>query len=140
MIRPIAWMLVLAAQLPIGTSAATCAGADTAIARAAVEHVIHTRYLNFYHVAVTVTNVGTQTQSGSVLQFADMAQYGIRLDDRGIPPLAAGQSYTAHYVWKRSNDAGAGTTTLDFHVRFVSPNPPGAEDCNRSNDYASVTF
>ena len=140
MTRSIAAAVFALSLLPAGVAAATCAGADPAITSVALQSVSTTRYLDFYHVAVTVTNLGSASQAGDVLQFVDVMQYGDRLDDRGIPPLAAGASYTFTYVWKRAVDAGKNTTPLNFHVRFLSPQPPGAQDCDPDNGGSGIVI
>lgn len=133
-------MLVLAiSAIPTGASAA-CYGADTAISSIVVQYVTHTQYANVYHIKATVANIGNQPQSQNVLQFLDVSQYGVRLDAMGLPPLAIGTKHAVPYIFVRSRDAGANTTTLDFHIRFVQPNPPGFQDCDRTNDSLSVTF
>jgi len=104
------------AQLPIGAFAA-CTTSSPELATVAVQRVEHTPYLNLYNVRVTVTNRGSRSQAGNVLQFVDVTQYGDRLDDKGIPPLAPRASYSWTYIWKRSADAGSGTTPLNFHYR-----------------------
>ncbi|MBV8344058.1 MAG: hypothetical protein JO190_03570 [Candidatus Eremiobacteraeota bacterium] len=131
-------LFVALSQIP--TAASACYGADTAMTSVVVQYVTHTQYANVYHIAATVENVGGQSQSSDVLQFVDVSQYGMRLDARGLPPLAVGASHKVAYLFVRSRDAGANTTTLDFSIRFVRPNPPGFQDCNRSNDRLSVTF
>lgn len=116
LIRGVALVLFAAAQLPISAFAA-CTISSPRVAAVAVQRVEHTPYLNLYHVRVTVTNYANQSQPGNVLQFLDVTQYGDRLDDKGIPPLAGGESYSWTYVWKRSAQAGSGTTPLNFHYR-----------------------
>ncbi len=118
MIRTTVLAVFVAAQLPGIAVAASCGGPS--VTAVTVQGKDSTRYLNYYHVTATVTNRG-DAQPGNVLQFIDVDQYGDRLDDRGVPPLAPGQSYTITYVWKRAVDAGKGTTPLDFRVRPVAP-------------------
>lgn len=139
MLRIAILALVAISQIPTVVSAA-CYGADTAISSVVVQYVTHTRYANVYHIEATISNVGGQSQSPDVLQFVDVSQYGIRLDAGGIPPLAVGANHKFSYIFVRSRDAGPNTTTLNFSVRFLRPNPPGFQDCNRHNDHATVTF
>jgi hypothetical protein len=120
MIRSTALVLLVLAQVPIGVRAA-CDGANPTVTAVTLHGMSRTAYLDLYHVTATVTNTGSETQMGNVLQFVDVDQYGARLDDRGVPPLAPGQSYTVSYVWPRSVDAGKLTSPLDFRVRLVSP-------------------
>lgn len=119
MVRAVVLAAFALASLPIG-AAAQCYGANPAVTSVAVRSVSHTPHLTLYHVSATVTNLGDAAQAGDVLQFVDVVQYGGRLDDRGIPPLGPGQSYTVNYIWPRSSDAGKWTSPLDFHLRNVS--------------------
>jgi hypothetical protein len=109
-------LVLVAVGQPIGAFAA-CTISSPQVAAVAVQSVDHAPYLNLYHVRVTVTNRASESQPGNVLQFVDVTQYGDRLDDKGIPPLAPGESYSWTYVWKRSAEAGSGTTPLNFHYR-----------------------
>jgi hypothetical protein len=139
MLRIAILALLVVSQIPTAASAA-CYGADTAITEVLVQYVTHTHYVNVYHIQATIQNIGGQSQSSDVLQFVDVSQYGVRLDAGGLPPLAVGASHKFSYVFVRSRDAGANTTTLNFSVRFARPQPPGFQDCNRHNDHATVTF
>lgn len=125
MTKPALFLAVVTiAQVPVAAHAAECVASSPRVAAVAVQRVDHAAYLNLYHVRVTVTNPGNESQAGNVLQFVDVSQYGDRLDDKGIPPLAPGESYTWTYVWKRSADAGRGTTPLNFRYR-----PPQSDIC-----------
>jgi hypothetical protein len=107
-------------------AAAACSTANPAVTAVTLQSVTRTPYLNLYHVSATVTNNGA-AQSGDVLQFVDVVQYGGRLDDRGVPPLAPGQSYTVTYVWPRSSEAGRLTSPLNFRIRTIGSS---AESCS----------
>ena len=87
----------------------------------------------------TVTNTGDQKQPSNALQFVDIFTNGQRVNDRGIPPLAPGQSYTFSYVWPRSTDAGNDTTVMRFSLRMVPPSQ-GNADCNPTNDTTTIRF
>jgi len=128
MIRIAAIVLFVLIQIPIASRAVTCDGTGPAITSVNLQSLTRTRYLDFYHVTATVTNLGNQAQPGNVLQFVDVNQYGGRLDDRGVPPLAPGQSYTVSYVWPRSTDAGKLTSPLDFRLRLVGSS--SAQSCS----------
>jgi hypothetical protein len=121
----IAVTLVFAiAATPVAAFAAgSCDGANPTITSVALRNVSHTPYLNLYHVTATVTNLGSSPQPGDVLQFVDVEQYGGRLDDRGVPPLAPGESYTVNYIWPRSSQAGKWTSPLAFQLRPVTSAP-----------------
>ncbi|MFZ0575843.1 MAG: hypothetical protein WA304_10815 [Candidatus Cybelea sp.] len=131
---------VLLAQLSVNAAAAGCAGADPAITSVRVQSVTNDGSLNHYTLVGRVTNLGNQRQASNVLQFVDIYQDATRLEDRGVPPLAPGQSYPFSYVWQRASDAGKNTTTFDFRLRMTSPSPPGNEDCNSGNDTFSLRF
>lgn len=120
--------------LPIAAMA-KCVQPVPVVAAVRLQRVTHTSHLNLYHISATVANRGDQPQAGDVLQFIDVVQYGSRLDDRGVPPLKPGQSYTINYVWPRSSDAGRWTSPLDFRLRFAT----AANDCNPRRSSAGIT-
>jgi hypothetical protein len=140
MVRVLTVALLILAQAPVVAAASTCGGPDLAMTSVSVQSITKTPFLNKYRVVGTVTNVGAARQAPNVLQFVDIDQYGNRLDDRGVPPLAPGQTYTVAYVWNRSIDAGSGTTPLTFHLRGVSPLPATLNDCNPANDSYDIRF
>lgn len=137
---------LLVAQATTGGAAApasNCAGADPAVVSAAVKSVSPAgTNLNEYHIGVTVTNVGGAAQSKDALQFVDIfaGNASEKLDAKGVPPLAVGQSYTIDYVYQRARDAGANTTTLKFTLDMRSPAGIGAQNCSAANDTFSLTF
>ena len=135
MIRVLTALLVMLAAMPATAPAATCAGANPAITSVTVKNVTSTDKINTYHIVGTVTNLGSRGQPSNTLQFVDVYVDQVRHDDRGIPPLAPGQSYTFGFDWSRSSDAGSGTTTVHFRVRTVQ-----GSNCNPSNGTNSVTF
>jgi hypothetical protein len=135
MIRVQTLLFALAALAPSAAPAAGCAGANPAITSVTVKNVTSSGQLSTYHIVGTVTNLGSQRQSSNTLQFVDIYVDQMKRNDRGVPPLAPGQSYTFGFDWSRSTDAGAGTTTVQFRVRMVQ----GA-NCNSSNATNSVTF
>jgi subtilase family serine protease len=138
--RTVTLILVLLAQLPVNAVAATCAGADPAITSVKVTNTASDGSLNRYTLVGTVTNLGGRKQASNVLQFVDIYQAGDRVTNRGIPPLAPGQSHTFSYVWQRAADAGNGTTTLRFNIRMTQPVPPGNQDCDLTNDAYHIRF
>lgn len=135
MFRVLTALLVLLALTPGTAPAATCAGANPAITGVTVKNVTSSGQLNTYHVVGTVTNLGSQRQPSNTLQFVDIYVDQMKKNERGIPPLAPGQSYTFGFDWPRSSDAGSGTTTVHFRVRMVQ-----GSDCNPANGTNSVTF
>jgi hypothetical protein len=100
-----------------------------------VQNVTSNGLTNQYHVVGTVTNLGSAAQASNTLQFVDIYVDRMKRDDRGIPPLAPGQSYTFGYTWVRAVNAGTGTTTTHFRMRIVQ-----GQDCNPANGVNSVTF
>jgi hypothetical protein len=135
MIRFLTALIVLLGAVPATAPAATCAGADPAITSVTVKNVTNSGKLNTYHMVGTVTNLGSQGQPKNTLQFVDIYIDQMKRNDRGIPPLAPGQSYTFGFDWSRSSDAGSGTTTARFRIRMVQ-----GSDCNPANGSNSVTF
>jgi hypothetical protein len=135
MIRLLTAILFALALVPGPAPAAGCAGANPAITSAVVKNVTTSGGLNNYHIVGTVTNLGTQGQPSNTLQFVDVYIDGQKRNDRGIPPLAPGQSYNFGFDWSRSTGAGPGTTTVRFRIRMVQ-----GSDCNPANGSNSVTF
>jgi len=135
MIRASILLLFALALTPAAAPAATCAGANPAITSVVVKNVTTSGQLNTYHIVGTVTNLGSQAQPSNTLQFVDIYAETDRHDDRGIPPLAPGQSYTFRYDWQRSSDAGPGSTTVHFRIRMVQ-----GQNCSPANGTNSVTF
>ncbi len=134
MIRTMAIVTFLLAQTGTAAVAATCAGANPAITKVAVQSVTSNGKLNYYHIVGTVANFGSQSQPSNTLQFVDIWQYGVRLDAKGIRPLAPLQSTTFSYVWQRSTEAARGTSTLNFRIRMEQ-----GSDCNPANGTYNLT-
>ncbi len=139
-LRPIAVALLLLAQSAVASAATTCPGPDPAIVSVAVQSVVRDGGLHRYHLAGTVVNAGGAAQAGNTLQFVDIFENGIKLDERGIPPLKAGQAYTFTYISSRSRQAGKGTTKLAFQLDVRHPSPTQLQDCNRANDRYTLRF
>jgi subtilase family serine protease len=127
--------LSVLALAPPAALAVTCAGANPAITSVTVKNVTTSGGISTYHMVGTVTNLGSQAQPSNTLQFVDIYIDRQKRNDRGIPPLAPGQSYTFGFDWPRSSDAGPGTTTVHFQIRMVQ-----GSDCNPANGANSVTF
>jgi len=124
---------VLLLSNPTIVSAAGCRGADPAIIAVSVKNVSQDGGSNVYHLAGTVTNVGTARQPSNTLQFVDIYINGQKSDARGVPPLRPGQSYAFGYDFRRSSDAGDGTSRLRFQIDMRQP-AGTAQDCNPNND------
>ncbi len=135
MIRVMTATLFAVALTSSGASAAGCNGPNPAITSVVVKNVTTSGQLNTYHIVGTVTNLGTQAQPSNTLQFVDIYVDRMKRDNRGIPPLRPGQSYTFGYDWSRATDAGNGTTTAHFQMDIRQ-----GSDCNPTNGNASVTF
>ena len=115
MIRILPVVLFVLAQSPISSTAATCAGPDPMITRVFVQSVTPGP-ANRYHLVGTVVNFGSQSQAMNALQFVDIYSYGIKIDSKGIPPLAPRQSAAFSYTWLRNPEAAKNSTTLDFRM------------------------
>jgi hypothetical protein len=141
MFRIISTIALLALAQTAAVSASTgCAGADPAIASVSVKNVGSAGNLNRYELTGTVTNVGQVPQPSNTLQFVDIYQGSTKLDERGVPALAAGQSYTFTYASMRSRDAGAGTTHLSFRMESRDGMSVAAHACSNANGVYTVTF
>jgi hypothetical protein len=124
----------------IGPAQAACPGADPAIVAAGVRSTTSDGSVNRYTIAIRVANVGRAKQPSNLLQSVDIYENGIKLDTKGLPPLAPGKGYTFTYVYQRSTDAGAGTSVLRMHLIVHQPSPPEKQDCNFGNDILTLTF
>ncbi len=119
---------------------AACSGANPAIVSAGVQHVTQLGGTTVYHLNVAVVNLGRMRQASNVLQFVDVFLDDNKIDARGIPPLAPGQRYTFGFDYRRSSDAGDGSSTVRFQLDFRQPSPPGNQDCNLANGVYSITL
>ena len=127
---------LLALAFTATAASAACNGADPSIASVAVSNVTSTGGLNHYHVRGTVTNIGSQAQPSNTLQFVNIYENGQKLDDKGIPPLAPGQSYQFEYVSDRSVQAGVGSSKLVFRLDVEQP---ASAECGPAAPY-DVSF
>jgi|HubBroStandDraft_4_1064222.scaffolds.fasta_scaffold00004_91 hypothetical protein len=134
-IRVLTAGLFALALVSTAAPAATCAGPNPAITSVVVKSVTSTGTVDVYHLVGTVTNLGSQGQPSNTLQFVDIYTDTVKHDDRGIPPLGAGKSYTFGYDWTRSADAGKGTTTMQFRIDTRQ-----GSNCNPANGSSSITF
>ena len=132
-------MLALAVSTALPAVAA-CTGADPGITVAKVASVSTSGGLSHYHLSITVVNHGTQGQSGNVLQSVQMYQDSIKVDEKGIPPLKAGGSYTFTHDYVRAADAGKGTTVYRFQLFMHKPTGMGPANCGADNDRYVLTF
>lgn len=135
MIRILTALFAALALAPNAARAQGCAGPNPAITALAVKNVSTSGNLSTYHIGGTVTNLGTQAQPSNTLQFVDIYIDTQKRNDRGIPPLAPGQTYNFGFDWTRSSDAGAGTTIARFRMRMVQ-----GSDCNPANGSRSINF
>jgi hypothetical protein len=63
---------------------------------------------------------GNSAQPSNTLQSVDVIQNEGKIDQKGVPPLRPGQSYTATYTFTRSVEAADGTTQFVFRIRDCS--------------------
>ena len=125
--KTLSLLLTIACFLP-ATAAAQCYHGG-GVLKASV-HDVHTDgKMNFYNIAATVANVGSP-QPSNTLQFIDLYQRDEKLDAKGVQPLSPGQQRTVYFTWKRSVDAGPGSTVLTFKLDPA---------CDTNHDYA-LTF
>jgi hypothetical protein len=117
MIRILAVVFFVLAQIAIGAAAAPCKGPNPMITSVVVQNVTHDD-LDKYHIVGTVVNWGQQ-QASNTLQSVEIYQDGVKLDQKGIPPLGHLQSTQFFYTWTRSPDADKYSTDLDFKIRMV---------------------
>ena len=129
--------LAVGSALP---AAAACSGSDPGITVAKVASTSTSGGLTTYKLSVTVTNQGTQGQAGNVLQSVQMFQDSVKVDEKGIPPLKAGASYTFTHNYVRASDAGNGTTVYRFQLFMHQPTGTGPANCSASNDRYILTF
>jgi hypothetical protein len=106
-------LLAIACLLP-ATAAAQCNAGHESVT-ASVHDVTTDGKMNYYHIAATVDN-GGYSQASSALQFVDMYQRDEKLDAKGVPPLSADGKHTVFFTWKRSVEAGPGSTILTFKL------------------------
>jgi hypothetical protein len=115
----------------------SCSGADSGIVSVrTLPPVTDATGVSTFRVAVTVANVGTAKQAGNTLESVAMYEHGVRTDLKGLQPLAAGARETVVFSMRRSADAGAGSTNLQFVLKFARP----THDCNTANDRANATL
>jgi hypothetical protein len=129
---------LLLAAVPPASVAMTCSGADPAVVSVDVAGMRSNGSLNTYTMRAKVVNLGRTAQASTTLQFVDIYKGPVKQDSRGIPPLAAGQSYTFDYATTRSADAGAQTSALAF--RMDVRGTPSIQDCNTGNGITMVRF
>ena len=137
--RTFSLFIVFTALVSPNVALAACHGVDLGITSVKVANVVSNGSLNHYTLVGTVTNGGDEKQPSNALQFVDIFTNGQRVNDRGIPPLAPGQSYTFSYVWQRSADSGNNSTLMRFSLRFAPPSQ-GNTDCNPTNDTTTIRF
>jgi hypothetical protein len=135
MFRTILASALFLAPLSAAPAAAACSGAAPAITSVAVKDVTVQGGLNAYDLSGTVVNRGDTGQAAGVMQFVDIYAGAVKLDSKGIPPLAAGQSYTFSYVSSRSRDAGDGTSRLRFQL-----DPQPSTECTGGSASYAVRF
>ncbi len=121
--------ILLATLIAQNGMGAPCAGALPAISSVAVDRTTQVGEINDYTLRVSVLNRGDLSQAGNVLQSVDIYRDGTKVDQKGVPPLKAGGTYTFLYSFQRNSDAGDGTTTFTFRM-----DPRTANGCDSSGD------
>ena len=106
-------LLTIAYFIPAAASAQCYHGKEALVA--SVHDVSTDGKMNFYHIAAAFANVGSP-QPSNTMQFVDMYQSGEKHDAKGLQPLRPGQQRTVYFTWKRSVDAGPGSTILTFKL------------------------
>jgi hypothetical protein len=128
-------ILTLCASMLIPAAPAfACNGPNPAIEWIKIQHVMPQGGENRYTIAGNITNLGS-TQPLNVLQYVSISAYGQRLDRRSIPPLRAGQSFSFIYPYFRSDQAGRGSSQLDFQIVMEQ-----GVNCNPANGHYSLVF
>jgi|SRR5580658_1609478 hypothetical protein len=122
-------LLPLFLALTIAQNTPACSGPAPAILSARVANAARDNGHEHYTVNVTVANVGGRGQADSVLQSVAVYRDGEKKDQKGIPPLRAGQSYHYTYGMDRAFSAAGGSTHLTF--RLMGPEA----DCNANVVY-----
>lgn len=134
MFRIMTLIVAAALVLPIRAGAAMCGGPAPAITSVKVQNVATSDALNHYTLVATVTNAGSQGQASNVIQSVRIFDGAQAVDMKGVPPLAAGQSYQVRYVWPRAVSAGNGSTTFTFRLQTPSAG------CATASTVGRVTF
>ena len=140
MIRASIAGFVILALAPLGAPAASCTGVDVAIVHAGIASTSSSGNVNHYNLTATLTNLGTVAQHANILGSVDISMYGQKLDQRGVKPLAPGESTTISWTWQRSSEAAKGTSTIDLKYEIAPPVPAGQEECNTANDHFALTI
>jgi hypothetical protein len=91
-----------------------------AVTSAKVANVSQDAGLSFYHLAITVTNNGA-SQPNNTLQSVDVMENHQKMDTVSVPPLKAGGTYTGTYTFRRSSEAGDGSTRLHLALNMSQP-------------------
>jgi hypothetical protein len=125
------------AMLASPPAIAACHGADPAITNVTTTQTSNGG-LTTYTLRVTVTNIGSSGQRSDVLQSVEIRLDGVKNGEKGLPPLAAGATYTFPYDVRRAADAAAGTTRVDLHLVMRQPSGIGPQDCSAANDRQRV--
>jgi len=123
--------VLLLAALLTQNGMASCAADSLVVSSVAVANVAQNGAVNHYQLRVTVANHGA-SQGGNVLQSIDIFRNGTKADQKGVPPLKAGASYSFLYPYDRNSDAGDGTTSFVF--RTEAQQPGGGEVCYGSRE------
>jgi len=128
-------MLATITALLAMASGAACPGADPAITNVTTSLAAGTD-VNTYTLDVTITNLGSVRQPSNTLQSVVIYLDGQKKDEKGLPPLGPGKTYSFPYLVHRNADAARGSTAV--RLRLVQTQPAGA--CSDSNDTKRIVI
>jgi hypothetical protein len=125
--------LLAALTLPIlAMTSGACAGPT--ITNAVASEVGTNGDLTTYDIAIRVKNAGSAAEPSSLLQSVQVYQDATKVDQKGTPPLGAGQSATVHYRFSRSSEAAARSTHLYFALTLSDPHGTPFTDCSSGDN------
>lgn len=123
------------------TAPVSCtSAADPAIETLAQERVESGGGVDRYVIHVSIINRGARPQDPADKQYVAMYQNDAPVSKIGVPPLESGEAYAFSMRFKRSSDAGNGSTSLVFRFGFTNYRVGSDQDCNARNDQARLTF
>jgi len=128
-------MLATLTALLAMASGAACPGADPAITNVTASQAAGGD-VNTYTLDVTVTNLGSAPQPGNTLQSVVIYLDGQKKDEKGLPPLGPGKTYSFPYVVRRNTDAAVGSTSI--RLRLIQTQP--ARACSDANDTKRIVI
>ena len=107
---------ILALATLLAAADGACSGAAPVITSVTSHVAADGGSVDDFILHVTVANRGTQGQPANVLQSVSVYQNGGKVNEKGIPPLAAGASYAFDQSFQRSDESRAHTTRFAFRL------------------------